>query len=869
MIFYHAYTTEFMQKHTGATFRCELWCSRLITSQVRNIHCSASPLTIEWESSEIDGTVQGSTATLELETPGDRILFTDLGNPDDIWMLRVYRNDVRYWTGCLDMEGIEEPYSQLTGYDVQLTFTDFGVLNRTDFSLHGIQLVDDIMKKAIGDVANLYQGGPTTTPYNFDTPLEVDSTYISMAVSEYLEPTGLQWRSANPSNLKVNCENFYDEDGKPKKWREVLEAILKPLGYRMVQRGTKLFLYDINALIKRGPGARTDWSSTDSKLGNAPIYNKVTVTYSPYMVADGLLPETTYKGKTSKTAQPFYEDRLASAYTEALEDEKGGGAGFSVMKNANDIWLKDGKPDYGAIEFNCFLGGGLTGGVVNPDGYETFNPDSPDYNPGDMKCRSAMFVPINGGGEETPAIIYDPTIHDSTVAERNVPNFRPQREEWHHSGGTPFSPWHKIYDNYDGGDVNQNDSWLNPGTPKPIFKTRKIYLPPMSEEDAATLFIRIQQPILVDTRYNPFNEECEYNEWDTTAAFDCETNSHVRWVFLQTRVRLYGDEAGEFVKANYDNNDVASGGEVGNMSCVKGSWKTGTGKTYLQYYSPDDPEAWKIGNGWKTNRQCIGRPDNLGVRNTTLLGDHIDKNVADGVIEGREYFFYEEFKKMDDGEYIPYPAQGGWLEYAVMNCIQAHVKGDAVYGWTGTSGRELSPSLNINKWNLCQSCMYAVLRWIAFQPPRIDLINSYAPYDVAAQDDIEYTGELIKRATEELKIETIVGCARDASPLCRGIIYLHDFDEGIDVAVKSAKCDDRESELAKLLLGRYISNLAQPRKQLSGEVSNQYRVAAQVAKWSDANDDGATYIITHETDNCLECTSSIELTQAFEDTYYA
>ena len=112
MNFLHFYTASFVQKYTGIVYDCEIWRNQSQgPSTPVELTLDGKPLTIEWESSDIDGVLQGSTATLTVESPSDRSIFTNMNRPDDIWMLRVYRDGALYWTGCLDMEGLEEPYA--------------------------------------------------------------------------------------------------------------------------------------------------------------------------------------------------------------------------------------------------------------------------------------------------------------------------------------------------------------------------------------------------------------------------------------------------------------------------------------------------------------------------------------------------------------------------------------------------------------------------------------------------------------------------------------------------------------------------------------------------------------------------------------
>ena len=70
--------------------------------------------------------VCGSVATLTVVSPEDRT-YEDLYSVEP-GMIRmdVYKDDVLYWSGCLDPEFYEEPYSREKNYDVKFTFSDFG-----------------------------------------------------------------------------------------------------------------------------------------------------------------------------------------------------------------------------------------------------------------------------------------------------------------------------------------------------------------------------------------------------------------------------------------------------------------------------------------------------------------------------------------------------------------------------------------------------------------------------------------------------------------------------------------------------------------------------------------------------------------------
>ena len=93
------------------------------------------PLMFEWDDESKEVPLCGSTATLTLISPGDRT-YANLYTEDPTALrLDAYRNGVLYWSGCLDPEFYEEPYSQSSNYEVSLTFSDFGALDRLRYDL--------------------------------------------------------------------------------------------------------------------------------------------------------------------------------------------------------------------------------------------------------------------------------------------------------------------------------------------------------------------------------------------------------------------------------------------------------------------------------------------------------------------------------------------------------------------------------------------------------------------------------------------------------------------------------------------------------------------------------------------------------------
>lgn len=115
-----------------------------------------SPLVIEWPREDKEAAILGSNATLKIISPGDRTY-------EDLYTIEagrirmdVYKDNALYWSGALDPEFYEEPYETASGYEVSLTFSDFGILDRVKYDLAGMQTLRDIIAYALQRAGILY-----------------------------------------------------------------------------------------------------------------------------------------------------------------------------------------------------------------------------------------------------------------------------------------------------------------------------------------------------------------------------------------------------------------------------------------------------------------------------------------------------------------------------------------------------------------------------------------------------------------------------------------------------------------------------------------------------------------------------------------
>ncbi|MDE6498101.1 MAG: hypothetical protein K2L21_05520 [Muribaculaceae bacterium] len=236
-------------------------------------------LVIEWEQAAKDDVVCGSTATLRIESPGDRT-YQDLYTvaPGTIRM-DVYREGALYWSGMLDPEFYEEPYERAARYPVSLTFSDFGILDRLKYDLMGMTTLRSIVNEC------LRRAGLNTVR---------DESLISTSLSPAGAPMELD-------ALRVRSDNFYDEDGEPMTLRKVLEGVLQPLGLRIIQRAGKVWIHDLNALYSMAPQLEAKWDGDRQTMGTDRVYNNARITWSPYAQSGNLAPTDCWTEDTDPT----------------------------------------------------------------------------------------------------------------------------------------------------------------------------------------------------------------------------------------------------------------------------------------------------------------------------------------------------------------------------------------------------------------------------------------------------------------------------------------------------------------------------------------------------------------------------------------
>lgn len=538
------------------------------------------PLVIAWQETGKEEPVQGATATLKIESPGDRT-FIDLYTVEaGFIVMQVYRDGALYWAGCLDPEFYEEPYDRGSRYDVTLTFTDFGILDRLKWENRDFCTLDSIVAQAV-ELAGIVSDTGATVPLLADEDVPI---YVHKYANDYRDPLlaegnavmcGLYTlvsstlHAGQPLSLDkitVAGANFLDEDDEPRTWRQVLEAVLQPLALRIVQRGGMVWVYDINALASAQPSGVIEWDGEGSMLSADRVINSCSVTFSPYdnpTLFDGSLDAADCVDR--------YKTPTAT-YMVQHPDARGNIEGF-------ELWEVD-------VERTKVP-------------YETLNSRAYGNAPFDKLFRVRS---IYSGNDEAVVL----------AARR----------------GANVSDYSTAY----GAVVEAYPGGINGGQlqAKPIIRTKPAYVGPAAVW-SVDYMLKISIQALVDVRYNPYEPAAKTNEEGNWSRLQNWAN------FGYIPATLLLKDANGNILYHYDNLGTVSSG-----SCPPGGakqWVAGAPSrldTYmLCWYSTSDRKSASGWGGWQPNRAILGyyRDALPAVYSKRGDGDYIPLPPRPGYIE--------------------------------------------------------------------------------------------------------------------------------------------------------------------------------------------------------------------------------------------
>lgn len=701
------------------------------------------PLTFEWEETRREAVWCGSASKLTIVSPGDRTyegLYTV--EPGAIKM-QAWRNGRLYWEGLLDPEFYEEPYAYLKDYEVTLTFTDLGILDRFEYNLIGIQTAYDIVRNAL-DRAGL--------------TLEIDQSMISTLNGN---------RPLRLEEVKVMSGNFCDEDGEWMSCKNAIAGIMQPLSLKLQQRGGTLWVYDLNGLYERADREAVRWASNDQRLSAATVANRVKVTLSVYGESTLLDGELKLVSSIDRTAVDFSGNRTGVS---------------SYLPQAMEV-LPENTP--GNISFTMHYGD-----AVHLVGVSKIGP----------KCKAFHIQPFFGGQEMTGVAWY----------------FR--SGGWVHNALTDNKPGDKNWDL--------------------IMRSERVYVP--ENPHGERYLLRLDMEMLVDARYNPFEQPGDDLWGENYDKLDSWT-SH-----LMVPAILNLCDADGNVLMHYDNTHAAkrlgtSGEGYDGLLNMAGKWNAGKSELqrmmdgqehnpnysmtdlcafWLEWYDPERKYSGALG-GWKKNRHNIGVPA-AGV-------NEVIKNIA-------------------SGEYIAYPPKGGYLEIHIVS---------GLWGYDGVTRFDHREFGKTPKWDKDDG--YGRLEWVLYKAPRLCVVSADPPYGEVETNDVSYTGVIDERAKEGIDLDTICGTVPEGMPCSRAAL-MDATGRNLGPLTRAG----RTAVMEQLLIGTVYSQYAKRRTRLSGSADC---VKGAMTVLTEAMQPGKVFLVTSNIEDAKEGITELSMTELRPDEY--
>ena len=745
------YSGSFVSRE-GHTVRAEIWAPGTAGSVGDLTFNADEPVVVEWGEMDKETTLMGSSATITIISPGDRTyshLYTTAAG--SIW-LRLYRDGRLFWTGSLDTEFYEEPYSAAGGYEVSLTFSDLGLLSRLTCDAAGVPSVLSMVSDGVHLASGLAE--PT--------------------LHQLVSTTFADGRDILAGGLAIRADNFTDEDGETETWHGALEGVLRPLDLHLRQWGGAWWLFDLNSLATPGatPTAEAYWTGDDAMLSVDKVANSVTITFSPYAEAD-LLPE-------DGDFQPFDVDtELVNTTTTRTTDPTSGSTYYT-------FWA-----DY-------------AGGDIDNYGF-TFHYGLP------VRLLPKTVSAVSAGSQFR--IVSHNTGSDcqGVALLAGINAHHPDPVSVNGSKGWTYMPG---LDGIPPGYVELSGASASAGVP--LFIMRRVFVPARADTFDTKDLLRIQMEMMIDARYNPFEAPSDSNSSSRATALDCKLG----YVFMPFTATIYDAPEGGNALCHYENHAIAASTDLTpQLGRTLGEWKDGAGafgQAWLQYYDSDD-RAEKSGvSGWKTNRPCIGL--------TT-------RDILDSL------------KQTEDGQYIPLPPHGGYLQLEFYKNVVTYDFNHGVNDKT--------------------AIWFYNVRWWLVKYPTLDIQHRGAKMGDPDDNDIEQRGTLDPDAKEDISIDTICGTAERRMPSARGV-YLDQNLAQVSALVRAGRTTTAE----QLLIGTMHSQFASRHTLLSGTIRTS--AADSIATYTDrAQPAGTLFMLTQETANLGTDESEVKLCELTADIYTA
>lgn len=599
------------------------------------------PLVVEWEDVKKQGTVQGSTLTLQLDSPSDREyvhLYTI--SPRGV-QVRVFRQEVLWWVGVMDSELYEEPYERENHYTVTLTFSDFAIADRLLLDQTGTVTLQELL-------SSLFKRGALYTT-DGDAMQEMEEEFLDRLDTSLISTTLPEEEEAKltPQRVAVSVSSFKEDEEEPETLRGALEKVMQPLGLRLVQKAGKLWLYDLHGLYLFGQRRPVTWNGSEQTLSVDSVIPAVSIKFKPED-EDAISPDVAtpllYKGGCSGT--PDSKTYVFNSNQRAANDwhaEFGIFNGHSVTNVApadfglSYVLLLDSSMGSGPAAIHkraayarivqCFSGDRKDFILwrTQPDYMPVVGANNSGYVYGvrtEIVENKKDYLQLDSDAAPAPAANFFANNADRSlfgkenVLLRTAPVYLPKIDETTTKARYPFFF-----------SVNQDGTWQYQWVENTVF----------------TYGLRLSIPLLVSPRYNLFGGDEDWNDKLNAKLL----TDNLRAIFLPVRVRLRNSK--NIVIWHWDNYmmegaDKEAAIDTNKPLDMKDQWMTGDyedGEWALLTYAEFENDA--------------NRP--TGVKFSSSAQTN----------KGQVYAFSDRLNiyKRYDGEILPYPPEAGFLEIEV------------------------------------------------------------------------------------------------------------------------------------------------------------------------------------------------------------
>lgn len=785
------YTSQFgfVRSPFGQHAKCELAIQRKmdaddgVPSQVIDLTFE-QPLVIEWPELSKEEPVCGSNATLRIVCNNDREFVPLMMSDPGTVRLVVTTTSVPIWSGLLDIQQCEEPYSTTEGYVVELTFTDFGVLDRMKFDGEGVMTGEEIVKYLIGQ-CDL----PFYDQFNFFcSTLPQSAEYGSFA------------------SFSFRCDNFYDEDGVGMSCRDVLNDVLQPFMMKVVQRLNRVYCYDLKWLYDEAPTSYVRWMSSDQNLSFDKFVNHVKINYSTYCepeLNDNELNLSIY-------GTDFNDENLVNLYaTQWLHVTN---PYFSLFPNVDILTVSQGRRM-----------ASYTMHIMRPAEGEAYQlPKIPYY---DAARMSPMHITSLQNGEDCDGFVV-----------RAVGN----HVEYKNNSVVQFDPM--VY--------GVGDAWEDDG--RTLFTINDVYVPPMSGVDANKFKIKLEMEMCVDPRMDPFSDAS--NNFQDNYDY---CNAHHNHTFVKLLVQLK-DKDGNVI-AHYSNAPFL--------------YRTRMSQPYREYelavnHIYVDIPGWTFDNNWRSKRYmadfyasqgawytpadwvALGLPSTIAPycwldyydksnvdESCGVLGWSTNRQNVGSMVKANPYI-----TSLDDGQYIPYPDQGGFIHVEVMHGY--HQWSNEYPWWPNETHAHYDDKA----------------RHVWYKLPTMTIVKSGIKMKKAEFDDIEIEGIVNDNGLDDLSISTNCGSSDVVMPSSKACVIETNTGKQVKRATRGGMTDTLEN----LMIGTIYSQFHGHKMKLSGTAD----VVLGVEKMRVRTEPGKLYMTTGETFDVKAGTTLIHIIELSDETYH-